>query len=55
MNCDMCNLKFDQEKLFNRHNWIYHPSNFYEITWSKLYHSGKLSSYCLAYQDDPYY
>jgi hypothetical protein len=53
--CKQCNFKTSDTMSFNKHNWLYHPSNSYEKTWSELNKSGKLSSYNMGYQDDPYY
>lgn len=55
--CKECKINFNDKLSQDKHNWLKHPSNFYEKSWSDLYKSGQLFSgkYSIGYQDDPYY
>lgn len=46
---------FHTDKELDRHNWIKHPNDEYQIEWSKHYHNGSLGNFSMGYQDDPYY
>jgi hypothetical protein len=55
--CKDCMEKFNDKLSQDKHNWLKHPSNPYEKSWSDLYKSGKLFTerYSMAYQDDPFH
>jgi hypothetical protein len=52
--CPKCQRKLQHENEMEKHNWIYHPSDSYQKSWSEQHRSGfkNCSTY---YHDDPYY
>lgn len=57
--CSKCKDKdkscFSSKQELEKHEWVCHPSDMYQKSWSKHYQDGTLRKFNLGYQDDPYY